>query len=55
MSTTSLRQRAPMKGGAAADYIATLAKADTSEMAICLSMVDGNTYSAGDDKIEFTI
>ncbi|THY59778.1 glutaminase [Aureobasidium pullulans] len=45
----------PNEGGAAADYIETLANADTSKMAICLSMVDGNVYSAGDDKIEFSI
>lgn len=45
----------PNEGGAAADYIDTLARADTSKMAVSLAMVDGNIYSAGDDKVEFSI
>ena len=42
-------------GGAPAAYIETLANADTSKMAVALAMVDGQVYSAGDDKIEFSI
>ncbi|PVI05390.1 glutaminase [Periconia macrospinosa] len=42
-------------GGAPAAYIETLANADTSKMAVALAMVDGKVYSAGDDKIEFSI
>ncbi|KAI5194523.1 hypothetical protein AUEXF2481DRAFT_71632 [Aureobasidium subglaciale EXF-2481] len=45
----------PNDGGAAAAYIETLAKADTSKMAVALAMVDGNVYSAGDDRVEFSI
>ncbi|KAM0322594.1 hypothetical protein ACHAQA_009442 [Verticillium albo-atrum] len=41
--------------GAPAAYIDTLAKADTSRMAVALAMVDGNIYSAGDDQVEFSI
>jgi glutaminase A len=41
--------------GAPAHYIEPLAKADTSKMAVALAMVDGNVYSAGDDKVEFSI
>jgi glutaminase len=50
-----LEKARPNEGGAAADYIETLARADTSKMAVALAMVDGNLYSAGDDKIEFSI
>ena len=50
-----LEKARPNEGGAAADYIETLAKADTSKMAVALAMVDGNLYSAGDDHIEFSI
>ncbi|KAK3654043.1 hypothetical protein LTR56_003479 [Elasticomyces elasticus] len=42
-------------GGAPASYIDVLAKADTSKLAVALAMVDGHIYSAGDDKIEFSI
>lgn len=42
-------------GGAPAAYIETLAKADTSKLAVALAMVDGTIYSAGDDKVEFSI
>ncbi|KAK5651652.1 hypothetical protein OQA88_11827 [Cercophora sp. LCS_1] len=45
----------PNDGGAPADYIETLAKADTSKLAVALAMVDGHVYSAGDDTIEFSI
>jgi glutaminase len=41
--------------GAPAGYIETLAKADTSKMAVALAMVDGKVYSAGDDEVEFSI
>ncbi|OAA48790.1 Glutaminase [Cordyceps fumosorosea ARSEF 2679] len=42
-------------GGAPASYIETLAKADTSKMAVALAMVDGNLYSVGDDRVEFSM
>lgn len=41
--------------GAPAAYIDTLARADTSKMAVALAMVDGNMYSSGDDEVEFSI
>lgn len=41
--------------GAPAAYIETLAKADTTKMAVALAMVDGKVYSAGDDEVEFSI
>jgi len=40
--------------GAPASYIETLAKADTSRLAVALAMVDGQVYSAGDDTVEFS-
>jgi glutaminase len=43
------------EGGAPAGYIETLAKADTTKMAVALAMVDGKVYSAGDDEVEFSI
>ncbi|KAK0745574.1 beta-lactamase/transpeptidase-like protein [Schizothecium vesticola] len=45
----------PQDGGTPADYIETLAKADTSRLAVALAMVDGQIYSAGDDTVEFSI
>ena len=45
----------PLDGGAPASYIETLAKADTSKLAVALAMVDGQVYSAGDDAVEFSI
>lgn len=50
-----LENARPLEGGAPASYIETLAKADTSRMAVALAMVDGHTYSAGDDTVEFSI
>ncbi|KAK3191262.1 hypothetical protein K4F52_002852 [Lecanicillium sp. MT-2017a] len=44
-----------IKGGAPASYIDKLAKADTSKMAVALAMVDGQLYSVGDDRVEFSI
>jgi glutaminase A len=41
--------------GKPASYIDTLARADTSRMAVALAMVDGTLYSAGDDRVEFSI
>lgn len=41
--------------GQPAQYIKTLANADTSKLAVALVMVDGNVYSAGDDQVEFSI
>ena len=43
-----------INSGAPASYIETLAKADTSRLAVALAMVDGNVYSAGDDEVEFS-
>lgn len=45
----------PIEDGKPAQYIKTLANADTSKLAVALVMVDGNVYSAGDDQIEFSI
>ncbi|KIW84920.1 glutaminase A [Fonsecaea pedrosoi CBS 271.37] len=45
----------PNDDGAPAQYIKTLANADTSKLAVALVMVDGNVYSAGDDQVEFSI
>ncbi|KAJ0355883.1 hypothetical protein COL154_001401 [Colletotrichum chrysophilum] len=50
-----LENARPNDDGAPADYIDVLAKADTSKMAVALAMVDGNLYSAGDDRVEFSI
>lgn len=44
-----------IESGAPASYIETLAKADTSKLAVAVAMVDGNLYSAGDDQVEFSI
>lgn len=44
-----------IEGGSPASYIDTLANADTSKMAVALAMVDGNLYSVGDDRVEFSI
>jgi len=41
--------------GAPADYIESLANADTSRLAVALAMVDGQVYSAGDDEVEFSM
>ena len=45
----------PIEDGKPAQYIKTLANADTSKLAVALVMVDGNVYSAGDDQVEFSI
>lgn len=45
----------PIEDGQPAQYIKTLRDADTSKLAVALVMVDGNVYSCGDDKIEFSI
>ena len=45
----------PNDDGQPAQYIKTLAEADTSKLAVALAMVDGNVYSAGDDHVEFSI
>jgi glutaminase A len=45
----------PIERGAPAGYIDTLARADTSKLAVAIAMVDGNLYSAGDDRVEFSI
>ncbi|KAF4964312.1 hypothetical protein FSARC_7757 [Fusarium sarcochroum] len=50
-----LENARPIEAGKPASYIETLAKADTSKIAVALAMVDGQIYSAGDDDIEFSI
>ncbi|RSL43118.1 hypothetical protein CDV31_006988 [Fusarium ambrosium] len=50
-----LENARPIEDGKPASYIETLAKADTSKIAVALAMVDGQLYSAGDDQIEFSI
>ncbi|KAF5657128.1 glutaminase [Fusarium heterosporum] len=50
-----LEKARPIDGGKPADYIETLAKADTSKIAVALAMVDGQVYSTGDDDVEFSI
>lgn len=50
-----LEKARPDDSGQLANYIDVLAKADPSKMAIALSTVDGNLYSAGDDEVEFSI
>lgn len=50
-----LENARPIVSGKPASYIDTLARADTSRMAVALAMVDGNLYSAGDDRVEFSI
>ncbi|KAE8345539.1 hypothetical protein BDV24DRAFT_125304 [Aspergillus arachidicola] len=50
-----LEKARPDNSGKLASYIDVLAKADPSKMAVALSTVDGNLYSAGDDEVEFSI
>ncbi|KAF4978166.1 hypothetical protein FZEAL_5411 [Fusarium zealandicum] len=50
-----LENARPIETGEPASYIETLAKADTSKIAVALAMVDGQLYSAGDDLVEFSI
>ncbi|KAM5354920.1 hypothetical protein ACJ41O_001566 [Fusarium nematophilum] len=50
-----LENARPTESGAVANYIDVLAKADASKMAVALTTVDGNLYSAGDDDVEFSI
>src|ERR1700761_1184415 len=52
---TVLEKVRPHEDGKPAQYIKTLANADTSKLAVALVMVDGNVYSAGDDQVEFSI
>lgn len=42
-------------GGALADHIPELADADPNKLALALSTIDGEIYSAGDDAYEFSI
>lgn len=42
-------------GGALADHIPELADADPNKLALALSTIDGQIYSAGDDTYEFSI
>jgi glutaminase len=45
----------PADGGAVADYIPELAKADPDRLAIALTTPDGASYCAGDADVEFSI
>lgn len=45
----------PNEEGQPAQYIKTLANADTSKLSVALAMADGSTYSAGDDTVEFSM
>lgn len=42
-------------GGAVADYIPELARADPELTGICLATIDGHVYEAGDTRLPFTI
>lgn len=44
-----------LDGGAVADYIPQLAKADPNVYGVAMTTVEGRTYSAGDDEVEFSI
>lgn len=50
-----LNDARPIETGSPAAYIDVLAKADTSRLAVALAMVDGQIYSAGDDRVEFSM
>src|SRR5262245_25030967 len=43
------------KGGAVADYIPELAKADPDDFGISIATTDGYTYEVGDSDVPFTI
>jgi glutaminase len=43
------------RAGAVADYIPQLADADPDVLGVALTMQNGRTYSAGDDRVEFSI
>src|SRR6185312_17311524 len=43
------------EGGAVADYIPELSKADPAHFGISLATLDGYVYEVGDSKIPFTI
>src|ERR1700752_3442954 len=43
------------EGGAVADYIPELSKADPAHFGISLATLDGHVYEVGDSKIPFTI
>lgn len=50
-----LENARPIEDGAPAGYIDTLARADTTKLAVAIATVDGNLYSSGDDCVEFSI
>lgn len=43
------------EGGAVADYIPELARADPELTGICVATIDGHVYEAGDTRLPFTI
>ncbi|OYO10633.1 glutaminase [Enemella evansiae] len=42
-------------GGELADYIPELAQADPNQLGVAITTLDGVTYSAGDDEVQFSI
>lgn len=51
----SLSEFAGESGGALADYIPELAKADPAHFGIAIATIDGHVHEAGDTRIPFTI
>jgi glutaminase len=45
----------PERGGAVADYIPELARADPDAFGICIASADGHVYEVGDTRVPFTI
>ncbi|MDO8214181.1 glutaminase A [Conexibacter sp. CPCC 206217] len=50
-----LRRCRAQDGGAVADYIPELARADPELTGICLATIDGHVYEVGDTRVPFTI
>src|ERR1700742_4994948 len=49
------REFGPEHGGAVADYIPELGKADPDHFGISLATIDGHVYEVGDTRVPFTI
>ncbi|SPO07771.1 related to glutaminase, kidney isoform, mitochondrial precursor [Cephalotrichum gorgonifer] len=50
-----LDKASQINDGNPASYIEVLARADTTKSAVALATVDGSLYTAGDDRVEFSI
>lgn len=50
-----LERARPIESGQLSQEIEVLARADPSKMAVAFATVDGTYYSAGDDRVEFSI